>query len=170
MGLTNCMDKKEKRSVLKYITGVLLLVFFIPTTHAVPPGPKKMNQNKTDQHHFQKHRHGEGPPNHGDVLFEDFTRMKKELRLTKVQIAKLTKLNKYYVNRITPITDKLRQKLKSLHTLLQKPIVDLAGVRDLLEQMSPHRIDILMLKIQHRLKSDKILTDKQRDILRNKRK
>jgi len=151
---------------LTSINSALLAVFVsFSTTHATPPheGRPKGHANSKP---LPIYRQGVMNSHHGGNLFSDFLRMRKELTLTGEQIKELKSINRQYRDKIESAHDDLEENLMELHDILQEKEINLGKVRKKLEKISPLRIDILILKIDHRLKVEKVLTEEQKAALK----
>ncbi|MES0489973.1 MAG: hypothetical protein ABUK01_08285 [Leptospirales bacterium] len=163
------MTGREKRILSSIIVGTFITLLLLPSSHATPPDSNDKGSDCDCKESPSRYRHGVTPPHHGDHLFIDFTQKADELDLTKTQVKKFNQLNHKFVDKIKPLQVSVSAELNRLHTILQEPEINLKRIRVVLEKISPFRISILILKIEHRVAAQKLLTDDQREKLSNKR-
>ncbi len=95
-------------------------------------------------------------------LFGNPARFQKELGLSDDQIKKIAEINKQHRQKMLDYREKMAPKNIQMKKLLLEDQVDLAKVRALLKEVSDYRVELHMLRIQHRLDIEKVLTTEQR--------
>lgn len=88
--------------------------------------------------------------------------MKERLGLSDQQIVEIGKINTRHEKAMLDYREKLAPKKIQLKRLLLEDNVDLKKVRGVLEDISEINVDLHMLRIQHRLDIEKVLTEEQR--------
>ena len=88
--------------------------------------------------------------------------MKERLGLTDAQVVEIGKINTRHEKAMLDYREKLAPKKIQLKRLLLEDNVDLKKVRSVLEDISGIQVDLHMLRIQHRLRIEKVLTEEQR--------
>jgi len=107
-----------------------------------------------------------GPGGRG-MFYGDPELMKEKLGLSDDQVDKISKINLDYKKKLLAIREKIEPKQTKLHGILLGDNVNLKDVRTLLEEISALEVDIRMLRINHRLDIEKILTASQKTQLRS---
>ncbi len=105
---------------------------------------------------------------HGQ-FFGDPERMKKELKLTDEQVAKIADINKEHRKKMLDVKEKLAPKEIQLKKLLLEDTVDMVKVRSLLKEIGDQRVELQALRIEHRLNIEKVLTADQKAKMRQHR-
>ena len=98
----------------------------------------------------------------GGPLFGNPERMKKELGLTDDQVKKIAEINKSHQMKKLDYREKLAPKDIQLKKLLLEDNVDMVRVRALLKEISDIRVEMQVLRIEHRLEIEKVLTPDQK--------
>jgi Spy/CpxP family protein refolding chaperone len=114
-----------------------------------------------------EHRYMRERPGPRGMFFGNPERMKQELGLSDKQIDRIGKINLEYKKRFLEYREKLEPKRISLKKLLLEDEVNLQSVRSLLMEIAKIRVDIRMLRIEHRLDIEKVLTTSQKTKFRN---
>ncbi len=110
----------------------------------------------------------DGPPRKHDRMekrhmpFGNPQMMKERLGLTDQQVVEIGKINTRHEKTMLDYREKLAPKKIQLKRLLLEDNVDLKKVRGVLEDISKIQVDLHMLRIQHRLEIEKVLTEEQR--------
>lgn len=107
-----------------------------------------------------------GPGGRG-MFFGDPAIMKEKLGLSDDQVDKISKINLDYKKKLLSIREKIEPKQTKLHGILLGDNVNLKEVRALLEEISALEVEIRMLRINHRMDIEKILTASQKTQLRS---
>jgi len=107
---------------------------------------------------------------HGGPVFGDPARMQKELGLTDEQVKKIADINKSHERQMLDYREKLSPKSIQLKRLLLDETVDMARVRVLVKEIADLRAELQILRIQHRLDIEKVLTPEQKVKMRQHRK
>ena len=129
-----------------------------------------------------RYRHGKygrrfGPPGrhhrrHGrrhSLLFGDRKFLKERLKLSESQIDKMSKINIRFKKRHLALREKLAPLKIRLRRMLLENEINIRDIRRQLKKISNIKIEIKILRIKHRLAIEKILTPKQRRILKDER-
>lgn len=106
----------------------------------------------------------------GGPIFGDPERMKKDLGLTDDQVKKIAEINKEHQKKKLDYREKLAPKNIQLKKLLIEDTVDMGKVRALLGEISDLRVEMQVLRIEHRLAIEKVLTAEQKAKMRSFRK
>ncbi len=88
--------------------------------------------------------------------------MKERLGLTDTQVVEIGKINTRHEKAMLDYREKLAPMKIQLKRLLLEDNVDMKKVRSVLEDISGIQVDLHMLRIQHRLSIEKVLTEEQR--------
>lgn len=107
---------------------------------------------------------------HGGTIFGDPARMQKDFGLTDEQVKKIADINKNHERKILDYREKLAPKSIQLKKLLLEDTVDMASVRSLVKEISDLRAELQILRIQHRLDIEKVLTPEQKAKMKQHRK
>ncbi len=107
---------------------------------------------------------------HGGHLFGDPARLQKELGLTDAQVVKITDINKEHQKKMLAYREKLAPMKIRLQRELLEDNVDMAKVRALVKDMSDIKVELQVLRIQHRLDIEKTLTPEQKAKMKAHRK
>ena len=99
---------------------------------------------------------------HGGPIFGDPARMQKDLGLTDEQVKKMADINRSHERKMLDYREKLAPKSIQLKKLLLDDVVDMAKVRSLVKEISDLRAELQILRIQHRLEIEKVLTPEQK--------
>jgi Spy/CpxP family protein refolding chaperone len=106
----------------------------------------------------------------GGRVFGDPARMQKELGLTDEQVKKISDINRDHEKKMLDYREKLAPKNIQLKRLLLDDAVDMASVRSLVKEISDLRAELQILRIQHRLDIEKVLTPEQKAKMKQHRK
>jgi len=106
----------------------------------------------------------------GGRVFGDPARMQKDLGLSDDQVKKIADINRNHEKKMLDYREKLSPKKIQLRRLLLDDAVDMAGVRSLVKEISELRAELQILRIQHRLDIEKVLTPEQKAKMRQHRK
>lgn len=115
-----------------------------------------------------RQRHMGERPDHRGVFFGDPQRMKEEFGLSDKQIDEIGKINLAYKKKFLDYREKLEPKRISLKKLLLEDEVNLNSVKSLLMEIAKIRVELRMLRIEHRLAIEKVLTPSQKTQFRNR--
>jgi len=107
-----------------------------------------------------------GPDNRRGSFHGNPEIFKERLNLSDDQITKIRDINKKYQLRLLDYKEKISPKNIQLKKLLLADNVNLKKVKSVLEEISKYRVELRMLRIEHRLEMEKVLTEKQRERLR----
>ena len=125
---------------------------------------------------YRPGRHGRrfGPPGrHGrgrhSLLFGNRKFLKERLNLSESQLDKMSKINIRYKKRHLSLREKLAPLKIRLRRMLLEDRINFRDIRSQLKKISNIKIEIKILRIRHRLAIEKILTPKQRRILKDER-
>ena len=152
-----------KRRVIITVVALTLVAFGTSEINA------QRFRDRDDRRRSGKPRYMRDRPGPRGMFFGDPERMKQELGLSNKQIDKIGKINLAYQKRFLEYREKLEPKRISLKKLLLEDEVNLQGVRSLLMEIAKIRVDIRMLRIEHRLDIEKVLTTSQKTQFRNLR-
>ena len=143
---------------MRKITGLLIsaavvLLIAQPSLYAESGGPKPGGEKKCEKRCMKEH---------GGPVFGDPARMQKELGLTGEQVKKIAEINKNHQKKMLDYREKLAPKNIQLKKLLLDDNVDIDSVRSLVKEISDLRAELQILRIQHRLEIEKVLTPEQK--------
>ncbi len=113
---------------------------------------------------FGKHRGGKHC-----LLFGSRERMKEVLKLNESQLNKIETINHRFHKRHLELREKLAPLKIRLRRILLNDAVNLNKVRKQLRRISNVKIELRILRIKHRLEIEKVLTPKQKRILRSEK-
>jgi Spy/CpxP family protein refolding chaperone len=99
---------------------------------------------------------------HGGPVFGDPVRMQKELGLTGEQVKKIAEINKNHERKMLDYREQLAPKYIQLKKLLLDDNVNIDKVRPLVKEISDLRAELHILRIQHQLEIEKVLTPEQK--------
>lgn len=99
---------------------------------------------------------------HGCSVFGDPARMQKELGFTGEQVKKIAEINKNYERKMLDYREQLAPKYIQLKKLLLDDNINIDKIRPLVKEISDLRAELQILKIQHRLEIEKVLTPEQK--------
>jgi Spy/CpxP family protein refolding chaperone len=163
-GLTavNKMKHKYQGGTMRKVTGLLMaaaavLMISQASLYAERVGPMEGG-------------HGYHMKEHGGQIFGDPARMQKDLGLTDEQVKKISDINKNHEKKMLDYREKLAPKNIQLRKLLLDDAVDMASVRSLVKEISDLRAELQILRIQHRLDIEKVLTPEQKAKMKQHRK
>ncbi|HOO73006.1 MAG TPA: Spy/CpxP family protein refolding chaperone [Spirochaetota bacterium] len=142
------------------VLGVLL------TTSAIdarPSGPERVMPGDDEYIHERPGHHGRF---RGGMCFGDPEFMKEKMGLSNEQIKEIEKINLKYRKFFLEKKEKLQPKRIKLRKLLLEEKVDLGDVRNILKDMSEIEVDIRIARIKQRIEIEKILTDEQKQKIR----
>lgn len=125
------------------------------------------------QHGGDMRGDGKGCPmmkGHDGPVFGDPARLQKELGLTDAQVVKIAEINKEHQKKMLDYREKLAPREIQLKKLLLEDNVDMAKVRSLIKEMSDLKVELQVLRIQHRLDIEKVLTPEQKAKMKMHRK
>jgi len=156
---------------MKQANIITALIFILLQSNAYGKGGDENNNraHAPSQTHTSC-RHEATPSHHDGPFFDDILRFRSELKLSKKQVEKIEEINRTYFKDINEVREEMKPLLAELHQLLETNEVDLDDVRDQLKKLSPSRIDIIILKIQHQLDSEAVLSDEQLELYRELKK
>jgi Spy/CpxP family protein refolding chaperone len=159
-----------RRIVLSALAIAAALAIAQPTLYAKEGVTKKSGQKQEIHKHGGKKgcdMRGMGP---GGPVFGDPAMMQKELGLTDEQVKKIGAINLEHRKKMLDLREKIAPKEIQLERLLLEDTVDFAKVRALLKEISDIKIDLHMLKIEHRIDIEKVLTPDQKAKMKMYRK
>ncbi|MCP4130634.1 MAG: Spy/CpxP family protein refolding chaperone [bacterium] len=113
---------------------------------------------------------GQGRMRGKGMCFGNPDYMRETLKLTEDQIKKIGVINEAYSDSLKGQRKKLRPKKKQLRKLLRSENIDIKKVRVVLKAISDIEVEIRLLRIEQRVKIEKVLTPEQRKRLRDERK
>lgn len=102
-------------------------------------------------------------------FFGNPERMKKELKLTDEQVKKIAAINRDHEKKMLEYRETLAPKEIRLKKMLLEDTVDIEKVRSLLKEIGDVKVDLRVLRIQHRLEIEKVLTPEQKAEMRRHR-
>ncbi len=108
-------------------------------------------------------RHHRGP------WFGNLDEMKERLGLSDEQVDKISAINTGFKKRMLDHREKMAPKTIQLKKLLLEDDVNIGKVRSLLKEIYDIKIEVRVTMIEHRLAIEKVLTDKQKNLLREER-
>jgi Spy/CpxP family protein refolding chaperone len=130
-------------------------------------GPRDGKPCMNEDRPCMKHgRPGEMPP----PFFGDPERLKEKLGLSDEQVSKIAAINLEYKKKFMDYHEKMAPKHIRLRKMLLEDNVDLAEVRKLVKETSDIHVEVEMLRIQHHIDIEKVLTPEQRTKLRTERR
>ena len=103
----------------------------------------------------------------GPLFFGEPKSMKKKLGLTDEQVDQIGNINTEYRKKLLKIREVLDPKMIKLQRLLIEDTINLKDVRALLQEISESEVEIRMLKINHVLDIEKVLSSEQKKQFRN---
>ena len=109
-------------------------------------------------------------PMHGDrgpLFFGEPKNMKKKLGLSDEQVDQIGNVNTEYRKKLLGIREVLEPKMIKLQRLLIEDSINLKEVRSLLMEISASEVEIRMLRINHVLDIEKVLSPEQKKQFRN---
>ncbi len=92
----------------------------------------------------------------------DPERMQKQLSLSQEQTDKIRKINEDYRRKHEAMRAEMEPRHDSLREELMADNVDLEKIRSMLKASSDKMIEMRMLRIEHRLEIEKVLTPEQK--------
>ncbi len=107
---------------------------------------------------------GHGP------FYGDPARMKTTLGLSDDQVNKIAAINLDYKKRFLDYQEKMSPKHIQLRKLLLEDEVDINAARKVLKELSDLQVETRVLRIQHRLDIEKVLTKEQKTRLRSEKR
>jgi len=156
-----------RRIVLGAIAAAAAMLIAQTSVYAKEGGKMHGNKKSSGQERMMKHGDRMGP---GGPMFGDPERMKKDLGLTDEQVKKIAGINNEHKKKMLEFREKIAPREIQLERLLLEDAVDLAKVRSLLREISDLKVEIQMLRIQHRLDIEKVLTTEQKAKMKQHRK
>jgi Spy/CpxP family protein refolding chaperone len=156
-----------RRIVLCAIAAAAALLIAQTSVFAKEGERKHGDKKASGQECMMKHGDRMGP---GGPMFGDPERMKKDLGLTDEQVKKIAVINSEHKKKMLEFKEKMAPREIQLERLLLEDTVDLAKVRSLLSEISDLRVEVQMLRIQHRLEIEKVLTAEQKAKMKQHRK
>lgn len=150
-----------RKNILRLAVLLAAALFFASPVFAQKgPGPKG------DRHRMGPTEFGcEDHP--GGLFFGAADMMKKKLGLSDDQVKSVGKINLEYKKKFLDFQEKMSPRHIKLRKLLLEDNVDLKEVRALIKEISDLRVEVQMLRIQHRLDIEKVLTPDQKIKLKN---
>ncbi|MFH0974182.1 MAG: Spy/CpxP family protein refolding chaperone [Spirochaetota bacterium] len=161
--------KKHLLSLM--ITGFLFAVASGSFSQPMGPGDRRdgdMSPGRGPMGHGGGMHH-EGRPHKG-LFFGDPQVMKEKFGLSDEQVEKIGIINNDFRKKLLTIRDSIEPKRTKLQSLLTGDNINLNDVRALLEEISKFEVEIRMLRINHILEIEKVLTPAQKKELRNSMK
>ncbi len=107
---------------------------------------------------------GHGP------FYGDPARMKSALGLNDDQVNKIAAINLEYKKRFLEYDEKMSPKHIQLKKILLEDEVDINAARKVLKELSDLQVETRVLRIQHRLDIEKVLTKEQKTKLRSEKR
>jgi Spy/CpxP family protein refolding chaperone len=99
---------------------------------------------------------------HGGPVFGDPARMQKELGFTSEQIKKIAEINKNHERKMLDYREQIAPKYIQLKKLLLDDNVNIDKIRPLVKEISDLKAELHILRIQHQLDIEKVLTPEQK--------
>jgi Spy/CpxP family protein refolding chaperone len=147
------------RNISKFlVTAAALLLLVQPALYAQHGGGMKGGRDGGKECPMMK--------GHDGPVFGDPVRMQKELGLTDAQVVKIADINKEHKKKMLGYKEKLAPMKIQLKRQLLEDNVDMAKVRALIKDMSDLKVELQVLRIQHRLDIEKTLTLEQKAKMR----
>jgi Spy/CpxP family protein refolding chaperone len=156
-----------RRIALCAIVAAASLLIAQPSVYAKEGGHRQGDRKAPGKECMMMHGDRMGP---GGPMFGDPERMKKDLGLTDEQVKKIAGINSEHKKKMLEYREKLAPREIQLERLLLEDAVDLAKVKSLLREISDLKVEVQMLRIQHRLDIEKVLTAEQKEKMRQHRK
>lgn len=103
-------------------------------------------------------------------FYGDPQAMKTRLGLSDDQVNKISAINLEYKKQFLGYKEKLEPKHIKLEKMLLEDNVDTKEVRALLKEISDVTVDVRMLRVNHQLEIEKVLTPEQKTKLRSERR
>jgi Spy/CpxP family protein refolding chaperone len=142
-----------KKIICFIVACAAIMLFIAPVINAEPKDPMRDEPRKDE---------GWGMKKHGGGIFGNLVRMQKELGLTDAQVTSIADINKEYEKKALGYREKLAPKHFQLRKLFLEDNVDIDKVRSLLKEISDLRTELHILRIQHGLEIEKVLTPAQK--------
>ncbi len=132
---------------------VFIILFAVVNTVFAGPGHRMMHNKRSH-------------------LFHDMLFLKEKLDLSDAQVDKLAELNQDFQKKLLDLRQKIRPLRRQLGEYLLKADnrLDRDKVKKLLTAISQVEVEIRLMMIQHHFDIERLLTQKQRDILRKQRR
>ena len=120
---------------------------------------------------YHKGMHGDGAMIDGcGPFYGDPARMKTTLGLSDDQVNKIAAINQEYKKKFLDYKEKLAPKHVQLRKLLLEDEVDIKAARAVIKDISDLQVETRVLRIQHRLDIEKVLTKEQKTKLRSEKR
>ncbi|HNU91792.1 MAG TPA: Spy/CpxP family protein refolding chaperone [Spirochaetota bacterium] len=115
--------------------------------------------------------HGDGAMVDGcGPFYGDPARMKASLGLSDDQVNKIAAINQEYKKKFLDYREKMAPKHIQLRKLLLEDNVDINAARKLIKELSDIQVETTVLRIQHSLDIEKLLTKEQKARLRTEKR
>ncbi|MCU0845136.1 MAG: Spy/CpxP family protein refolding chaperone [Spirochaetes bacterium] len=122
-----------------------------------------------DRHHKGMKGDGTMMDGHG-FFYGDPARMKTTLGLSDDQVNKIAAINLDYKKRFLDYREKMSPRHIQLKKLLLEDSVDINAARKVLKELADLQVETRVLRIQHRLDIEKLLTAEQKTKLRSEKR
>jgi Spy/CpxP family protein refolding chaperone len=103
-------------------------------------------------------------------FYGDPARMKTTLGLSDDQMNKIAAINQDYKKRFLDYREKMAPKHIQLQKLLLEDSVDIGAARKVLKELADLQVETRVLRIEHRLDIEKVLTAAQKTKLRSEKR
>ncbi|HSV96593.1 MAG TPA: Spy/CpxP family protein refolding chaperone [Spirochaetota bacterium] len=103
-------------------------------------------------------------------FYGDPAQMKTTLGLSDDQVNKIAAINLEYKKRFLDYREKISPKHIELKKLLLEDAVDIGAARKVLKELADLQVETRVLRIQHRLDIEKLLTKEQKTRLRSEKR
>jgi Spy/CpxP family protein refolding chaperone len=104
------------------------------------------------------------------LLFGNLTHLKGSLNLSDTQLNKIGTINKKYQIEFLKLKEKIAPKSPRLKRLLLEKNININNVRILLKEIAEVKIEIRILRIKQRLEIEQLLSEEQKNKLRNEKR
>ncbi len=95
--------------------------------------------------------------------FGDEEMLKERIGVSDAQLARIRAINANFHDKVKAIRVKINPLHQKMRTALRAESVNLRDVRKLLEEIARWEVELRILRIEHRLELDKILTPEQKE-------
>lgn len=114
--------------------------------------------------------HMDGDYRHHGMCYGDPQHMRVNLKLTDKQIEQIGKINLKYRNILIEYRERITPKREMLRKLMVSEKINFNDVRTLLREISDIEVEMRLIKIKHRWEIERVLTNAQRERLRQERR
>lgn len=114
--------------------------------------------------------HMDGDYQHHGMCYGDPQHMRVNLKLTDKQIEQIGKINLKYRNILIEYRERITPKREMLRKLMVSEKINFNDVRTLLREISDIEVEMRLIKIKHRWEIERVLTNAQRERLRQERR